>query len=372
MSINKFLQPGAAAASSVQGSVINGGQNYGQAGTTGSTNSWTQEASGWTDVTFISGKEQHSALIRNGVAYVAGDNILRQLNTGNTTDYYEFIEFLGNGSGCIDISANYRRTHIIKDDGTLWGIGYNFDGCLGIGVTNDADIDDLTQEASGWTDWERVFDGYQHTGAIRNGGDLYCCGENAWYQLGLGDANDRGGFCYSTGNIEKFSGGPDYSMILTTDGKIYGVGRNNQGQLGVGNFDKFITTWTQEASGFTWIDVDCSHISVGATVAIRDDGSVWAWGVGYLNLNGVGDNSNYNTPQEIIPASSGTFTKVSLGANQGVAIDDQGRLWYWGQDGSYQDGDGNNSSTDLVRMLDDTRTWLDVTAGNNWTLGIVE
>ena len=356
-----------------EGKVYGAGTNYGQVGdgTKTQTKVWTTEKNQFNQVSKITAGYQHAGIINNGVAYIAGESSNYQTNQGNTTDLTEYVEFLGNGSGCIDFNCHYYSTHIIKSDGTLWGVGNNSEGLLGVGDATSPKTA-LTQEASGWTDWTKVYNGYRHTGALR-GSDLYVCGGNTNYELGLGDNTQRNSFVFSTGNVSKFQGGESSSLILTTAGEIYGVGRNEHGELGLGDQTQR-TSWTQESLGYTWNDVVMfAHSDNHHVAAIRDDGSVWGWGYSAAqNQNGDGTNTDTNTPTEIIPASSGTFISIGLHLYGGYAVEDNGRLWFWGDDGGYQDGDGDNADSHAPRMIEDNMVWIQAEGGVNWGMGIAQ
>lgn len=357
-----------------EGKVYGAGTNYGQVGDGTKTQAkvWTTESNQFDQVTKVTAGYQHAGFINNGVAYVAGESSNYQTNQGNITDLTDYVEFLGGGSGCIDFNCHYYSTHIIKSDGTLWGVGNNSEGLLGVGdATSPKTV--LTQESSGWTDWTNVFNGYRHTGALR-GNDLYVCGGNTNYELGLGDTTQRNSFVYSTGNVSKFQGGESSSLILTTAGEIYGVGRNEHGELGVGDQTQR-NSWTQESLGYTWTDlVMFAHSDNHHVAAIRDDGSVWGWGYSAVqNQNGDGSLTDTNTPTEIIPSGSGTFVSVGLHIYGGYAVEDNGRLWFWGDDGSYQDGDGDRTDPhDPPRMIEDKMIWIQAEGGVNWGMGIAQ
>lgn len=358
-----------------EGMLYGVGTNYGQIGDDTKTQRkvWTTENNKFTQISHLTAGHQHAGFINNGIAYVAGESNYYQTNQGNTTDVEEYVEFIGGGSGCIDFNCGYHSSHVIKSDGTLWAIGYGYEGRLGVGDSANKTV--LTQESSGWTDWTRVWSSFKNTGALR-GNDLYVCGDNTYYQLGVGDNTDRNTFVYSTGNVTKFQSSETSCLILTTDGKIYGVGQNEHGELGVGDQVQR-NSWTQETLGYTWTDFAMCGISTDNrhVAAIRDDGSVWGWGYSSAsNENGDASRSDTNTPTEIIPSGSGNFISVGTHLYGGYAIDDQNRLWFWGNDNAYQDGDGDTTDTELQlpRLANDKKIWLMAEGGTNWGLGVAQ
>jgi len=345
MSINKFLQPGAAGGA-IQGALYGAGNGDTLGvGSTLNQSTWTQEASGFTNINKISGETDFAAILTSdGDLYCTG-NGGTSLNTavyGDTTTRTTFVYVTGD---ILDVAACEKHIFIIKNDGTLWAAGEDSNGKLGIGGLGNQTS--FVQEANGFTDWEKCFSGRLHnSAAIRNGGDLYFCGDNSYYQYGIGSPASSNTFVYSTGNVDKVAFGLRASLILTTDGKIYGASSSQtNGDLGVGDTTSH-TSWTQEASGFTWLDVGMANGWPSAGVGIRDDGSVWSWGDGgasSTNTNGFGDNVDRTSPEELLPSSSGDFIKCARGAFHTLMLTSDGTVWFVGRSSQGQDGDGDTT-----------------------------
>ena len=82
------------------------------------------------------------------------------------------------------ISAGYSHSLGIKQDGTLWAWGYNSQGQLGLGDTDDRDTP--TQVGSD-TDWSSVSAGDIHSLGLKQDGTLWAWGYNGQGQLGIFD-----------------------------------------------------------------------------------------------------------------------------------------------------------------------------------------
>ncbi len=122
-------------------------------------------------------------------------------------------------------------------------------------------------------------------------------------------------------------------------------GRNNEGQLGDGT----------QASRTTPVPVSRLHpesikaLAAGTShsLALLGDGSVWAWGD-----NGVGQLGNDSTaasqaPVRVVgPAGTGVLTDITAiaaGSHHSLALRSDGTVWAWGDNREGQLGDGTNA-----------------------------
>ena len=78
---------------------------------------------------------------------------------------------------------------ILKNDGTLWGCGYNGSGELGLGDTINRNT--FTQITTNTDNIKQIYCGNGHTIILKDDGTLWGCGLNNHGQLGLGDTNNR-------------------------------------------------------------------------------------------------------------------------------------------------------------------------------------
>jgi alpha-tubulin suppressor-like RCC1 family protein len=76
----------------------------------------------------------------------------------------------------------------VRTDGTLWCWGDNAAGQLGLGSTTGQTSP--TQVGSATT-WSAASAGHKHTCALRTDGSVWCWGDNSYGQLGLGDSTRR-------------------------------------------------------------------------------------------------------------------------------------------------------------------------------------
>ena len=147
---------------------------------------------------------------------------------------------------------------ILKNDGTLWGCGDNSYGQLGLGDGSNRYT--FTQVATNTDDIKSVYCGTSHTLILKNNGTLWDVGHNGYGQLGLGDTTNRYTFTQVTTNaddIKLVCHGENHTIILKNDGTLWGCGDNSYGQLGLGDTTNR-TTFTQITTNTDTIkDVYC-------------------------------------------------------------------------------------------------------------------
>ena len=125
------------------------------------------------------------------------------------------------------MSLSYHSL-ILKNDGTLWGCGYNGYGQLGLGDTNNRNI--FTQVTTNTDDIKKIYCGWNHTFILKNDGTLWSCGKNDFGNLGLGDTTNRTTFIQvttNTDNIKSVCCSMSHTFILENDGTLWGCGRND-------------------------------------------------------------------------------------------------------------------------------------------------
>lgn len=94
---------------------------------------------------WIGRHSENSVFIKktNGEIWACGENADQQLSaTGTTTDQTTFVRVKYSdgtylGSECSKFVVGYNQTYMLKDDGTVWAVGYNGSINLGLGDTTN-------------------------------------------------------------------------------------------------------------------------------------------------------------------------------------------------------------------------------------------
>ncbi len=82
---------------------------------------------------------------------------------------------------------------------------------------------------------------------------------------------------------------------MTTDGKLYSWGRNDQGQLGLGYDPNGNLPEKINLTNILSISCGCHH-----TIAATTDGKFYSWGKNDEGQLGLGDNNDRDLPEKII------------------------------------------------------------------------
>ena len=134
------------------------------------------------------------------------------------------------------------------------------------------------------------------------------------------------------------AGGAGTSYLLRQDGTVLATGINGSGQLGNGNnvdTTRFVPVQGADAHDIVQIASGNSH-----AIALRADGSVWAWGGNGLGELGNGIVASANVPMRVTAPDFGRIVTVAAAYHSSYAIDDTGHVWVWGYNANGQLGDG--------------------------------
>lgn len=257
------------------------------------------------------------------------------------------------------VSVSLGRTHAmaITTDGSLWGWGDNSYGQLGLGTTTDSYLPvkimgGVSAVAAGWC----------YTLVVKTDGSLWTCGENLYGSLGDGTSTDRSTPVKIMDSVQSVSAGGYQSMAVKTDGSLWGWGVNDVGQVGNGaapadNYSggenvrrpqKIMDGVACVTAGAT--DITGAAIKIGYTLAVKTDGSLWAWGGNHHGQLGDGTITKYYydsasgkdemndryAPVKIMDGVSA----AAPGDFYALAVRTDGSLWAWGSDGGNYLGDG--------------------------------
>lgn len=261
------------------------------------------------------------------------------------------------------VAAGSSHMVALKDDGSLWTWGENAQGQLGLGTWANKD----TPQRVGTDTWIAASAGLIHTLAIRSDGRLWSWGSNISGQLGCGGFPFRSNepiLESSDSDWTHISAGDYHSIALREDGSLWACGNNDLGQLGDGTF--------QYKVNFTKIGGDAwEAVSAGGnfSMGLKPDGTLWAWGQNSSGQLGISLETNQSSPVKV-GIDEDWAPLFSTGDNHVLAVKKDGSLWAWGENGSGQLGDGTNDSQYGPVLIDSGHQWISVSTGATLSLGV--
>jgi alpha-tubulin suppressor-like RCC1 family protein len=261
-------------------------------------------------------------------------------------------------STVVEMSDMFIRKEMFMNAG-LWGCGYNIKGQLG-----NASVQPVSSpiQVGSLTNWRQVSTGFWHTHAVKSDGTLWGCGYNSQGQLGLGNSTASIDIIAQVGllsNWKQVSCGSNHSLAVKTDGTLWAWGYNPYGSLGNDTRTNYsspiqvgsLTNWKQVAVGY----------NANTVMAIKTDGTLWAWGLG--GAIGNGSQTSYSSPIQI--GSLTNWKQVAVGNAHTIALKTDGTLWSWGSNLSGQLGTNvaRTISYSSPVQVGSLTTWKSVSAG---------
>ena len=251
----------------------------------------------------------HSLFLTNDGIYIAGNisgNTDIEANKLVPTKYADVIDAKEIATGWFG--------NIIKTATSIVTVGNNVYGQRG---------SHRGEESSGYDEEiaslskKKIAAGNGFTMVIHSDGTLWGIGKNDKGQLGTGDNNDKSRFVkisspVAAGNIADVKAGPDYTLILTKDGDVYGTGNNEKyGLFGdkatVTSVNRFVKLDINNVKKiFTSENIDMNII------ILKNDGSLWAMGYVYGCEDLMGETSEEFTLLPSFDLEDGEYIKNIL------------------------------------------------------------
>jgi len=159
-------------------------------------------------------------------------------------------------------------------------------------------------------------------------------------------------------NVIKISAGRYHALALKSDGTVWAWGKNSDGEIGNNTTTKQITP-VQVLS-------DVKEIAAGYNIsfAIKNDGTLWGWGDGQ---HGRLD-SDALIPVKQQLAETFYFSKVSADATHVLALDGTGKVWAWGDNSDGQLGTNNTTDSSVPVHIMDSVTDIQVFGSSSFAL----
>ncbi|NTU85558.1 MAG: hypothetical protein HGA45_40425, partial [Chloroflexales bacterium] len=288
----------------------------------------------------------------------------------------------------VALSTGAYHTLAQRADGSLWAWGFNGYGAVGAPVETTCsagvDCNYAPVPVQGLSDVAAFAGGHVHSLALKADGTVWAWGGNFYGQLGVPTTAtcQYGHFCARTpqqvgglSDMVAVAAGPtdrsDYSLALRADGTVWSWGANDHGQLGRATtstctYGMACGPTAGQVAGLG--DVVALAAGVWHALALRADGTVWAWGENSEGALGDGGLTSRATPAQVPGLDQ--VVAVAAGSNFSLALRADGTVWAWGRNANGQLGDGGVTGSPRPIQVPGLRDVVAIRASNSHVLAL--
>lgn len=228
-----------------------------------------------------------------------------------------------------------------------------------------------------------------HVLALKSDGTVYAWGRNNWGELGDGTTAVSASPSQIIGlsNVKSVLATGEASFVVKQDGTVFGWGvftdltpsHNSRTPIQLQNLSNVIAVavgykfFSLKADGTVQEGFDAVPVpglanitaisgNVGHSLALRNDGTVWAWGQNASGQLGDGTTTNRTAPVQV--SSLSDIVAISAGDQHNLALKADGTVWAWGDNSSAQLGDGTTTSRLTPTLVQGLSNATSISAGS--------
>ncbi len=242
----------------------------------------------------------------------------------------------------IQVDAGAAYTMALRPNGSVWSWGREQYGELGNGGPSVSQqyspavvptLSNILQVAAG------KFFGM----ALQRNGTVLAWGQNIFGNLALGTFGEESVPMVTLfpGCVRTIAAGEGHSVALLADGTVWTAGLNGgSGALGTGTFGGSVATPVQVIGLTNVVDIKAAY---NHTLALRSDGTVWAWGDNDFGVLGIGNTTSTATATQVVGLTG--VRSIATSKYNSFAIRTNGECYGWGVNNSAGHGTGGGQST---------------------------
>jgi alpha-tubulin suppressor-like RCC1 family protein len=262
--------------------------------------------------------------------FSAGNNSVGQLGDNTTTSRCVFVQETTASGAWSAVSGGSAHVSALKNNGTLWSWGCGNLGQLGNNCISTFSC--ARQEMTSSTNWCFASSGGSNTSAVKTDGSLWTWGGGACFVLGRGNCTSN-----SCSPVREFTSSTNWCLVdvgqinsmsaIKQDGSLWSWGLNCCGKLGDGTTVTRSVPTIEFTSSTNWCSVSLASFH---SAAVKTDGSLWAWGCGFRGALGTGSTANQCSPVREFNSATDWKSVSAGGELVTVALKNDNSLWIWG------------------------------------------
>jgi alpha-tubulin suppressor-like RCC1 family protein len=162
------------------------------------------------------------------------------------------------------------------------------------------------------------------------------------------------------------SSGAGHDVVVQSDGSLWAWGANDYGQCGDGSIvvkTSPVRIGTDNNWAATW--AGRSH-----TFGLKSDASLWAWGNNTYGQLGDGTKVGKQSPVRVGSANDWDGVQIAAGYSHTLALKKDGSLWAWGSGIGGELGDGSATDKNTPVRVGDGNNWVKIWAGDSTSVGL--
>ncbi len=288
--------------------------------------------------------------LTNGARISGADTPTLVINSAQAADTGLYNCLVSTCNLTLSVPSTLVRVHVLPAPSTglaALGFGRNHAGQTGRGTvcSNTSSCAANAEPVINLANFAHISAGEWHSVGVLADGSVWGWGENS-YGEAVGHSSQSvyvviPELVPEVTNAVMVGAGEIHTVVLRADGKVFAWGYNGYGSLGVPNASQYQPV---EVPGLEcMIAADAGYYQ---SLALGSDGTVWAWGYNAEGQLGRGFTSFYDSTPAPVPGLSNVIA-IAAGGQHNLALKSDGTVWAWGWNSQGQLGDGTQERRTL-------------------------
>ncbi len=305
----------------------------------------------------------HSLAISNGRLFGWGYNTFGQIANGSAGDSEQNPVPSPSEKSFVLLAGSENNSYALTRDGQVWASGDNRQGQLG----EIAGVFRVVATPIALQNLMSLAAGSDHTVVLKENGEVWGWGSNQYGQVGNTDYSyfSRPTQIPELKGVQALAAGSFHTLALKDDGTVWGFGENRNGQTG----NAITSRFHHEAVRVTGIG-NVKAIAAGGnhSLAIRSDGTVWAWGGNTFGQLGIGTVAQTDRPKQMMGLNR--IIAIAGGSEHTIALDADGVVWAVGHNSYGQLGTGDKQDSWTAAPVPGLTDIVAIAAGTQHSLAV--